>query len=429
MNRALLLALALGCEGTPVTTPPDDTVPTDTVPTPPTSPENAPPAAPAVSIAPAVPADTTDLVCGFTPSADPDGDPLTYAITWRLDGAVWTGPTATTGLPGDTIPAHVTGQEDIWTCEVTASDGALSTLGSAAVVVAYWPVDDVQFGACGAAGSEGPDQAACDAAYAGGTLQGLVQVAEGFQEWTVPATGEYWLTAAGAQGASADAERSGGRGALIAAPFVLEAGSVLTVAVGQEGLGAGSRANGGGGGGTWVALDGALILVAAGGGGTRTDAEQDGCGGNVGIDGTAGSKGATTSSCAPAYGAPGSPGAVSSPSYGAGGAGILGDGATDNDGLVTFGTGGSTWDHGLAGGACLNAPASSGDGGFGGGGAGCGANGGGGGGGYSGGGGGWIAGGGGSFVDGPLVVGQSGANAGDGWLMINLLEDDTSSGP
>lgn len=425
MHRALLLALALGCEGPPVATfpPPDDTVPTDPVPT--TTPDNAPPAAPAVSIDPALPADTADLVCAFTPSSDPDGDTLAHTIAWRRDGAVWTGPTATTHLPGDTIPRSATGQEDVWTCEVTASDGALAALGSATVVVAYWPAEDLRFEPCGAVGSDGPDQAACDDAYAAGPLHGLVVVDAGFQHWTVPATGEYWLSAAGARGASASPLRDGGAGALVASPFFLEAGSVVTVAVGQRGVGDGTLESGGGGGGTWVALDGAIVLVAAGGGGVRMDAEDDGCGGNVGIDAGLGSGNERWWDCPVAHGAPGSPGAASATGFGSGGAGLLGDGHDDDD----YGTGGATWDHGLAGGVCTAEQPLDGAGGFGGGGAGCGWFGGGGGGGYTGGGGGWIAGGGGSFVDGPLVVGQSSANAGDGWLVINLLEDDTISGP
>jgi hypothetical protein len=429
LHRALLLALALGCEGTtvPVAPPPDDG-PAPTTPTP-TIVANAAPTAPGVSIAPELPADTTDLVCGYSPSSDPDGDALTYAVSWRRDGAAWTGATASTALPGDTIPAEVTRQEDIWTCEVEASDGVLGTIGSMAVVVAYWPVEDLQFEPCDATGAEGPDQDDCDGAYASGPLQGLVQVADGLQQWTVPATGEYWLTAVGAQGASANPNQSGGRGALVAAPFVLEAGSVLTVAVGQRGVGDGTLANGGGGGGTWVALDGEIVLVAAGGGGVRGEAEQDGCDGNVGIDAIPGSGCQDRWECEIAYGSPGSPGGASALGCGAGGAGVFGDGASDRDEDDVYGTGGATWDHGLRGGACTAGQPLDGEGGFGGGGAGCGWYGGGGGGGYTGGGGGAIGGGGGSFAAGSIVVGQSGANDGDGWLAIDLLEDDTISGP
>lgn len=422
MNRAalLLLSLALACHGTDPTTAPDDSgaAPTDTAPT------NAAPSAPAVSITPAIPADTADLVCTFTAATDPDGDPLAYGITWLVDGAAWSGTAATRGVPGDTVPASATRQGEVWTCEISAFDGVTSTIGSAVVVIATWPADDRTVHACEATGSAGPDQVACDAAYAGGPLEGLVTVNEGFQRWTVPATGEYWLTAAGAQGAAANPAYAGGRGAVVSGPLALEAGSVLTIAIGQQGLGSGSEQNGGGGGGTWVALDDTVILVAAGGGGARRESEMDGCGGNAGPDGTVGSGMDPTSTCEPWPGSPGAPGAVSSSTWGSGGAGILADGESDGYYGYWLGSGGETWENGLRGGVCVNEYRVPADGGFGGGGAGCGDSGGGGGGGYSGGGGGFIAGGGGSFGTAAVLYSQSGINPGDGWLYINLHADE-----
>ncbi|HMV67277.1 MAG TPA: hypothetical protein PKA64_10535, partial [Myxococcota bacterium] len=63
-----------------------------------------------------------DLRCDVVdPSIDPDGDAISYTVSWKREGVAWTGATATTTLPGDTIPSgEITPAR--WTCTVTPSD-------------------------------------------------------------------------------------------------------------------------------------------------------------------------------------------------------------------------------------------------------------------------------------------------------------------
>ncbi len=263
---------------------------------------------------------------------------------------------------------------------------ALFAAGLAAQAqAATWTFTD-----CGKTGATGPDQAACDSAYGGGLV---VTVSGGIQTWTVPTTGTYRITAAGAAGASGDPDHSGGRGARVSGLFSLTAGQTLKILVGQQGSGQSSESNGGGGGGSFVvsAAD-APMLIAGGGGGTRVGAERNGCRGSSGELASQGSGGSPTWNCPLKSGGAGQGGAVSSGSWGSGGGGFNSDGASDY-----ASGGGLSWANGMLGGpgpdGCDNAA----DGGFGGGGSGRGCWGGGGGGGYSGGDGGQVAGGGGSY--------------------------------
>ena len=103
---------------------------------------NAAPEAPVVSIDPAVPVlGVDDLVCLIdTASTDADGDTVSYAFSWSVDGVAyevggsvdtgdsgdtgegWAGPTTTTWL-GDTVPAEDVLAWEVWTCSVTPDDG------------------------------------------------------------------------------------------------------------------------------------------------------------------------------------------------------------------------------------------------------------------------------------------------------------------
>jgi hypothetical protein len=101
----------------------------------------------------------------------------------------------------------------------------------------------------------------------------------GYQYWTVPLTGNYQITAAGARsgysqftGNTAWAANSAGLGATIRATVPLTQGQVITIAVGQPSANAPSNASfsvAGGGGGTFVVFtnNNAPIVVAGGGGG------------------------------------------------------------------------------------------------------------------------------------------------------------------
>lgn len=68
-----------------------------------------------------------------TVSTDDDGDTVTYAATWQLNGAAYAVPAnistvvAVPALTGNTLGAAATANGDDWTCVVTASDGAGSS--------------------------------------------------------------------------------------------------------------------------------------------------------------------------------------------------------------------------------------------------------------------------------------------------------------
>ena len=74
----------------------------------------------------------------------------------------------------------------------------------------------------------------------------------GYQKWTVPATGEYWIEALGARGGNSN--YFGSSGAFVRGKFSLTAGDELNIVVGQAG-GDNPDRNDGGGGGTFVVAD------------------------------------------------------------------------------------------------------------------------------------------------------------------------------
>ena len=89
--------------------------------------ENLAPTVPGIQIAPRKPrAQVSDLLCDVVSQAvDPDGDPVTYVITWTRNGSEYGGPTLSQRRTGDTIPAAQTQDGDRWGCSVVASDGVL----------------------------------------------------------------------------------------------------------------------------------------------------------------------------------------------------------------------------------------------------------------------------------------------------------------
>ncbi len=280
-----------------------------------------------------------------------------------------------------------------------------------------------QFSSCGTSGPTGPSDGACSTAYNQTANQGRVVTNNGIQAFTVPVNGTYEIITVGAQGASGQAGRIGGRGAYIAGTFSLTAGQVLNLAVGQMGSGQNSGTDGGGGGGTFVVDNsGNPLIVAGGGGGTRVAAGSDGCNASTTIFATLGSGDFSTWGCPLKNSNVGLGGLLSSPwDYGAGGAGFFGNGADDNTSGITYGQGGRSWVNGLFGGVPLSGCGNPAPGGFGGGGAGNGCYGGGGGGGYSGGDGGWVAGGGGSYNSGGNQVAIAGSGTGHGSILIRWV--------
>ena len=106
---------------------------------------------------------------------------------------------------------------------------------------------------------------------------------QGIQEWTVPETGTYTITAIGAQGGSGlqgSTIHAGGKGAWMQGDFALTEGDTLHILVGQQGIGGPTaiightNMGGGGGGGTFVSkgttLTNSIALIVAGGGGGGT---------------------------------------------------------------------------------------------------------------------------------------------------------------
>merc|ERR1719265_2584467 len=92
-----------------------------------------------------------------------------------------------------------------------------------------------RFTSCGKhSGPHGPRQRDCDKAYNGTQLNGAVDVARGYQLWTVPSSGVYELYAGGANGGMLS-KGVPGKGARAGAAFRLKEGDQLVVVVGQRG--------------------------------------------------------------------------------------------------------------------------------------------------------------------------------------------------
>ncbi|TVR76525.1 MAG: T9SS C-terminal target domain-containing protein [Chitinophagaceae bacterium] len=126
-----------------------------------------------------------------------------------------------------------------------------------------------EFTNAGTTGRFGPGQSDVNAAYAGTSLDGQVNVIDGIQLWEVPVTGTYKIEAYGAEGGN-----NGGLGAKMSGEFHLTAGEIIQILVGQGGqksISSSCSNCGGGGGGTFVVQEGATdesgIYVIAGGGG------------------------------------------------------------------------------------------------------------------------------------------------------------------
>ncbi len=123
----------------------------------------------------------------------------------------------------------------------------------------------------GATGRIGPTEAQLIAEYNGTNLQGLVTTGwkAGYQKWTVPATGSYWIEALGARGGYSQ-NHPGGSGTFVRGKFNLTAGTELNIVVGQAGINfANKSAGASGGGGTFVIADtnNTPLIIAGGGGG------------------------------------------------------------------------------------------------------------------------------------------------------------------
>ncbi len=263
----------------------------------------------------------------------------------------------------------------------------------------------------GASGASGPTQAEISAEYTGTPLDGLVTTAplgSGIQQWTVPATGTYSISAYGAEGGGDPGNNEPpGLGAMMSGDFTLNNGDILWILVGQEGAGVSSSSGGTGGGGSFVTTnDTTPLVVAAGGSGAPNSTNFGELNGKITNRGPYGGNGHQTQGAG-----------------GGGGGGFLTDGTSADPAMD-----GKAFINGGGGGI-----GSSGDGGFGGGGGKGGTfNDGAGGGGYSGGDNTYDAveyGGGGSYNVGTNQNNMEGANSGHGYVIIEEVATPTCPEP
>jgi len=317
----------------------------------------------------------------------------------------------------------------------------LSTISNLTFLTPSFAGTTYSFTNASATGFNGPSQAQIDSAYSGSTLQGLVTIStRGIQTWTVPASGEYSITIAGAAGGSnLGLSLPGGSGALLTTVVSLTAGTVLNVVVGQKGTDnpktcTATYCGAGGGGGSFVytSVSNTFIAVAGGGGGAPS-VTANLASSKTTADGkatsTSGSNvGPTISPCTAVSstgGTNGSGGSLSNrlnnTNTGAPGAGITSAGATyaNAEGKSLSGNwlgGNSTYSSnrpgGFGGGAAATSTStwfwSGGGGGYSGGGAGF----------NAGCGDGQYGGGGGSYYTGNLTSSSNGANSSDGYVTI-----------
>lgn len=277
----------------------------------------------------------------------------------------------------------------------------------------------------GTSGRNGPSLAAAISGLTGTGVNAwknntsYFNVTNGIQFWTVPTTGSYRITTAGAMGGFSDDGTSGntrpGYGATVAGTFNLTSGQILKILVGQRGMSSsdpspyGSNPGGGGGGGSFVATSANIpLIVAAGGGGEHWVSWN-----TNGIDGRVGNNGDIGGSAG---------------ERGSGGGGFTNNGS--NASTEVSSTGGLSFINGGTGGQGDNSMSNQNAGGFGGGG---GAK-------HEGGGGGGYSGGygvpsndyntnystnstyqAGSYNSGTSTTGTDGNNNGDGYVSISIL--------
>lgn len=178
----------------------------------------------------------------------------------------------------------------IGTGSITSKQGVYDQIASQIIGDALYDFTSFTFGTSGLTGRTGPTLTQLLNSYNTSTYSWLSDTdyfnvdsnAQGVQMWTVPASGTYRITCAGASGGySYDTTRVDrvGKGAIVRGDFDLIAGTILRIVVGQKGRPVstsnpdgpltGNAYNSGGGGGSFVfyTLSDAEPLVVAGGGG------------------------------------------------------------------------------------------------------------------------------------------------------------------
>lgn len=186
------------------------------------------------------------------------------------------------------------------------------------------------FTPAGATGASGPTLQQCQSQYSkrarwASSPNYFAMPLQGVQQWTVPATGLYRMTVAGAKGGNAtSASVSGASGNVVRGTVPLMMNDKVLIVVGQ--MGTDNAFNPGGGGGSFVfrnRLSPATLLLAAGGGGGSTHTSP-GITGSTTETGTNGASGTgATAGAGGSGGTSGAPGAGGSQA-GGGGAGLAG---------------------------------------------------------------------------------------------------------
>lgn len=172
-------------------------------------------------------------------------------------------------------------------------------LSLAIVAASLYTFTSFTFSPCGATGAYGPTIQQCRSFYATNfPLETWTQNnsflgmdTSGIQIWTVPRTGSYRFTVAGAAGGFLSTGNTrGGRGAILTSSNItLNQSAILYIVVGQMGGNGNTGASlitntGGGGGGTYVFLGSTLLFVAGGGAGATGYNTVTGASMNEGVD-------------------------------------------------------------------------------------------------------------------------------------------------
>jgi len=160
---------------------------------------------------------------------------------------------------------------------------------------------------------------------------------QGYQDWTVPVSGVYEFTAAGAAGYDGSGSGGAGRGAIVKGRVSLTKGETITIVCGQRGAAPSSGTIwGGSGGGTFVVRKtGVQPLFVAGGGSAESNS-------GAGRDGVLTALGGTSTGGVASGGYSGY-GGITTGGYSAAGGGFLGRGDNASNGEI----GGGSFQDGL----------------------------------------------------------------------------------
>jgi hypothetical protein len=203
---------------------------------------------------------------GQNVSATVNGGSIWYSTTY---GSTWTSSGVATSAWNN---IHM----------VSSGQYQLAASTASAPVLGTYTFSTFTFTPCGATGRTGPTSLTYNTTTFPWATSPYLTVRAGIQQWTVPVTGYYQLTAAGAGGGTSQNGRVGGKGVIVSTTVLLLQGQVVYIAVGQKGLvgtysGSAPGAGGGGGGGTYIvvynggvitaASSYTILLIAGGGGG------------------------------------------------------------------------------------------------------------------------------------------------------------------